>query len=437
MKFYSSAHRSPIVDLKEAIIRSEAPDGGLYMPETVRRLPQAFFNNLSEMSVVEISYFVANTLFGPEIPADVIKRVSEETFVFDMPLICLDQNIYSFELFHGPTHSVKDIGTRFLARLLVAVHGKTDAKLHLLLATSGNGGNAITHGFHGVEGVEVYVLYPRSTPSALSSQFSQMGGNIHAVRVNGTIDDCRSLVAAALADPKLNENVRFTSANSANIGRVLPQVICYFQAYAKFKARNPKCDSVWFSVPCGNAGNLYAAHIARQMGLPIERIIAACNANASMVKYLERGQLDPDAATVRTLAYALDNAHPANIPRFDEICGGDVSRLRSYMSAAACDDAALTQTIRDIYQKYNYMMGPHSAISYYCLRQSLPQDKAGIFLATAHPSRSADSVKIILGDKVSLLHEFTKREIVGKNKETFLAPTYPALRKYLMQSADQ
>lgn len=264
-----------------------------------------------------------------------------------------------------------------------------------------------------------------------------MGGNIHAVRVNGTIDDCRSMVSTALADPKLNEKVQFTSASSANIGRVLPQVICYFQAFARLKAMHPKCESVWFSVPCGNAGNLYAAHIARHMGLPIEHIIAACNANASMVKYLADGALDPQATTVRTLAYALDNAHPANIPRFDEISGGDVSKLRAYMSAAACDDEALSRTISDTYRKYHYMMGPHSAISYYCLKQSLPENKTGIFLATAHPSRSADSVRKILGEDVPLHYELTRREIVGKNKESFLAPTYPALRKYLLQSTEQ
>ncbi len=437
MKFYSSAHSSPIVDLKDAIIRSEAPDGGLYMPAAVRKLPQAFFNNLSEMSDAEISYFVANTLFGPDIPADIIKRVSEETFNFEMPLVHLDSNIYSYELFHGPTKSVKDIGTRFLARTLVALHRQKEGKLHLLLATSGNGGNAITHGFYGVDGVEVYVLYPKSTPLSLSSQFSQMGGNIHALRVNGTIDDCRSMVATALADPKLNEKVRFTSANSANIGRVLPQVICYFQAFAKLKAACPKCESAWFSVPCGNAGNLYAANIARQMGLPIERIIAACNANASIVHYLASGRIDPNAATQRTLAYALDNAHPANIPRFDDVCGGDVSKLRAYMSADSCDDAALADTIRETYSKYHYLMGPHSAISYYCLKHNLPADKVGIFLATAHPSRSADSVIKIIGEGESSLHLKTKHRInCGKSKETFLAPTYPALRKYLLQLAE-
>ncbi len=437
MKFYSSAHNSPIVDLKEAIIRSEAPDRGLYMPESIRKLPQAFFNNLSEMSVVEISYFVANTLFGPDVPANTIKRICEETFNFDMPLVNLDPNIYSFELFHGPTKSVKDIGTRFLARLLVALHGRNDAKLHLLLATSGNTGNAITHGFYGVDGVEVFALYPNTTPQSMSSQFARMGRNIHAVRVNGSIDDCRQLAAAALADPKLNEKVCLTSANSVNIGRVLPQVLCYFQAFAKLKAENPKCDSVWFSVPCGNAGNLYAATIARQMGLPIERIIAACNANAAMVKYLESGRLDPDAVTQRTLAYALDNAHPANIPRFDDICAGDVSRLRSYMSAAACDDDALSDVIRSTYTNHHYLMGPHSAISYYCLKKSLPKDKTGIFLATAHPSRSVDSVKHILGDEISLDMSFPKRDYADKNKETFMAPTYPALKKYLMKFVDQ
>lgn len=407
------------------------------MPDTVRRLPQAFFNNLPEMSDAEISYFVANTLFGPDIPADMIKRVSEETFSFEMPLVNLEPDIFAFEMFHGPTKSVKDIGTRFLARILAAVHGTDEGKLHLLLATSGNGGNALTHGFYGVDGIEVYVLYPQSTPQHLSAHFSRMGGNIHAVRVNGSIDDCRALVAAALSDPKLNENMHFTSASSANIGRVLPQVICYFQAFAKLKAVRPKCDSVWFAVPCGNAGNLYAAHIARQMGLPISRIVASCNANASMVHYLETGRIDPSAVTQRTLAYALDNAHPANIPRFDEICGGDVAKLRMYMSADACDDEAISQTIRDTYSRNHYLLGPHSAISYCCLKRALPAGATGIFLATAHPSRSADSVNKILGDDFAASSDASKRIHQTKTKESFLAPTYPALRKYLLQSAQQ
>lgn len=431
MRYYSSNHNSPSVGLKDAILHSEAPDGGLFLPETIKKLPQAFFNNIAEMSPTEIAYFVGNTLFSPDIPSATIKRIGEQTFNFDMPMREIEPGIYAYELFHGPTGSVKDIGTRFLARLLSALHpGKP---VNLLVATSGNAGSAITHGFYGVEGVNVYVFYPRNTPQSMAAQFVDLGGNIHAVRVNGTIDACRSIVATALADPKLNEQVNFTSANTVNIGRILPQVITYFQVYGKALALEPKMGPLRIGVPCGNAGNLFAGFMAKMMGCPIDKLIASCNANASMCRFLENGKLDSTTPTKRTLAYALDNSNPANIPRFLDVCHGNLDILRRSIIGAAYSDEAITNTIRDIYRRTGYLMGPHSAISYLAVRDNMAPGGTGIFLATAHPGRSADAVSDIIGARVELPHRL-QCSYQKRLKEEMLPPTYPALRKYLLQS---
>lgn len=431
MRYYSSNHNSPPIGLKDAIVHSEAPDGGLFLPETIKRLPQAFFNNIAEMTPTEIAYFVGNTLFYPDLPSATIKKIGDQTFNFEMPLREIEPGIYAYELFNGPTGSVKDIGTRFLARLLAALH--PDKPLNLLVATNGNAGSAITHGFHGVEGVNVYVFYPKNTPPSLAAQFSDLGENIHAVRVNGTIDACRSIVATALADPKLNEEVSFTSANTVNIGRILPQIITYFQAYAKALATNPKMGALRIAVPCGNAGNLFAGYMAKLMGCPIDKLIASCNANASFCRFLENGRLDATVPTRRTLAYALDNSNPANIARFLDVCHGNMDMLRSSIIGASYSDQDIRDTIQDIYHRTGYLLGPHSAISYQAIRDNMAAGGTGIFLATAHPGRSADTVSEIIGAKVELPKRL-RCTYKKPAREEMIPPTYPALRKYLLQS---
>ncbi len=433
MKYYSSNHNSPPLGLKEAIIHSEAPDGGLFLPETIKHLPQAFFNNIAEMSPTEIAYFVGNTLFSPDIPSATIKRIGDETFNFPMPLREIEPGIFAFELFHGPTGSVKDIGTRYLARLLAALH--PERPLNLLVATTGNAGLAITRGFHGVKGVNVYVFYPKNTPSSLAAQFANMGDNIHAVRVNGPIDACRSMVATALADNKLNEQVRFTSANTVNIGRILPQVITYFQCYGLLKALNPKTSRVRIAVPCGNAGNLFAGFMAMKMGLPIDKLIASCNENASFCHFLRDGKLDSTRLTKHTLAYALDNSNPANIVRFMDVCHGNVAALRESIIGAAYTDDVIRQTISDTYKNTGYLMGPHTAISYRAAKDNRSDEATSVFLATAHPGRSSDVVSQIIGATVELPHRL-QCNYQKPEKETLLPPTYPALRKYLLQCND-
>lgn len=432
MKYYSSNHNSPPVDLREAILHSEAPDGGLFLPDLIKKLPQAFFNNIAEMSPTDIAYFVGNTLFSPDIPSSIIKKVGEETFNFPMPLKEIDKGIYAFELFNGPTGSVKDIGTRFLARLLTAMH--SNKPLNLLVATNGNSGSAITHGFYGVKGVNVFVFYPQNTPKEFAKQFSSLGSNIHSIRVNGSIDACRFMVASALSDTKLNEIINFTSANTINIGRILPQIITYFQGYAQIKSINPKAKDLYVSVPCGNAGNLFAGYLAMQMGLPIHKLIAACNENASFCRFLENGCLDSSVPTKRTLAYALDNSNPANIPRFMDVCHGNVDELKKSIMAVSCSDDQIRETILDIYHRTGYLMGPHSAISYRVLRDNLPKGSTGIFMATAHPARSASIVSKIIGKEIELPNHL-QCSSQKRDKETSLPPTYPAMRKYLLQKA--
>lgn len=431
MQYHSTSQRFNKASLAQAIMRSEAVDGGLYMPDSLPRLPKAFFNNIAEMSPTEISYSVANSIFGGDLPSDVIKNIGDQTFNFPIPLVEVEPGIYALELFHGPTMNAKDIGARFCARLLAALNPHPGKPLNVLVSTNGNSGSAVANGFHWVDGVNVFAMYPKSTPAHLVAQIASLGANVHAISVNGTIDDCRRMLTSALADPKLNEEMMFTCANSVNIGRVLPHSIVYFIAFSQLMAKVEKAGPICVSVPCGNSGGLLAGCFAMNMGLPIDKLVGACNANASFARYFEHGNIeDCPSHSTRTLAYAMDTCRPTNACRFNDLCGGDVSRLKPSLATSICSDAEIADTMRDVYGRTGYLLDPHSAVAYASLKKEMPAGASGIFLATAHPARSARAVEEITGVKVKMpskLEHFSKQSM----REASMPPTYPALKKYI------
>lgn len=417
MRYYSTNHQSPKVSLADAIMHSEAPDGGLYMPDRLPRIPQAFFNNIADMSVTDISYFIANSLFGNDFQSSSIKTIGEQTFSFPLPLVEIEPRIYALELFHGPTGNVKDIAARFTARMLRSITKDSNRPLNLLLSTHGNSGSAIAHSCVGIDGTNVFALCPRTTPAAKFNAIATMGPNIYAIKVNGTIDDCRKMLFSALSDPKLNEMALFSSANSVNIGRVLPHAICYFIAYAQLLARCPKHGPLFFSVPCGNGGALMAGYMASLMGLPASRIIASCNANASFARFMANGKAeDCPPASSPTLAYAMDTCRPTNIPRFIDICSGNTQSLRKLLDTSVCSDADIARTIDDVRSRTGYLLDPHSAVAYKGLKDHLPKGACGIVMASGNPQRQAAG---------------QRAERASRPYDTMIPPTYPALRKFI------
>ena len=430
MRYYSTNHHSPNVTLKDALTRSEAIDGGIYMPERLPSFPQAFFNNIAEMSPTEISYFVANNLFNDDIPSSKIKEIGDKVFERTMPLVEIEPNIFAMELFHGPTKNVKDIALRFSARCISALHASPDRPINVLVASSGNSGQAVANGFINIEGVNVFVLYPKDTPMARIEPIRNLGNNVRTVPVNGNIEDCRSIVANALSDKKLNENYLITCANSINIGRILPQTICFFIAYAMLKNKFDGLNEMKVSVPCGNCGDLLAGYFSTLMGLPISKLVAASNANGSFGKFLEDGKMDMPLTYTHTLAYALDCCRPSNLPRFYDVCNGDLSKLREKIVASSCTDDEIRATIVDVYNRTGYMLDPHSAVAYYGLKKNLQDGEKGVFFATAHPSKFPKLIKELLGKEFE--HPVGAAcSYKSRGKENALPPTYPAFKKYL------
>lgn len=433
MQYYSTNHKSCNVSLREALLQSTAGDGGLYMPQQVKQLPSAFFKNIKEMTTSEISYFVSNSLFGEEIKSEILKYIGDSALSFSMPLVQIEPGIYAMELFHGPTMSVKDIGARYLARLHGRISSKFSQTINVLVASNGNSGSAIANGFHMVDGVNVFALYPQDIPAQSAASINDLGKNVHALKVNGSIDDCRRMVTSVLTDKKLNENIHFTSANTLNIGRVLPQSIAFFLAYAQLLRQMPKAKDITVSVPTGNAGNLLAGYIAKIMGLPIGPLVAACNANGCFAHYLATGNTEPMAKSVRTLAYAMDTCQAANIERFRELCHGDVKLLANDIVGAVCSDDDIRHTITDVYSRTGYVLDPHSAVAYKALKDAKSPDSIGIVMATAHPAKSAELIQQLTGKKIEHPNA-QKRFNHGSTFEMKIHPTYPALKKYILQT---
>jgi threonine synthase len=428
MKYYSTNHKTPDVDLKTAVTRGLAFDRGLFMPEHINQMPAEFFDKIGTMSFIDLSVKVAEQFFGEDIPPDVLQKIVAETLSFDTPLVQVEENIYSLELFHGPTLAFKDVGARFMARILGYFLRSEEKTVHVLVATSGDTGSAVANGFLGVPGIRVHVLYPRGKVSEIQEkQFTTLGKNITALEVDGNFDDCQFLVKQAFMDRELKENLTITSANSINVARFLPQSFYYFNAYAKLP---DKKGEIVFSVPSGNFGNLTSGLIARKMGLPVTKFIAANNLNKVVYQYLNTGRFEP-RSSIATIANAMDVGDPSNFDRILDLYHNDFKAITEDITGTTYTDEQIRETISELYHRSGYMLDPHGAVSYRALKEKLLPGQKGIFLETAHPAKFTDTMEQIIGKgnvpMPSKLQEFMK----GKKKSLLLPSSYEAFRNYL------
>ena len=432
MKYYSTNHNSLDVSLAEAVVKGLAPDRGLYMPERIERLPREFFDNIDKMSFHEIACRVARAFFGEDIPGEDLDAIVCDTLSFPTPVVEVEPGIYSLELFHGPTLAFKDVGARFMARLLqyFIKRGDDRRNVHVLVATSGDTGSAVANGFLGVDGINVHVLYPKGKVSPIQEcQFTTLGRNITAIEVDGVFDDCQRLVKSAFLDSELNERLLLTSANSINVARFLPQAFYYFNAYAQLKKAG-MTDNLVVCVPSGNFGNITAGLIAHRMGLPIKRFIAANNANDVFFKYLQDGKYEP-RASIATIANAMDVGDPSNFARILDLYGNDHARITSLISGTTYSDGLIAKTMEECFKDTGYILDPHGAVGYRALKQSLRPGETGVFLETAHPAKFKDTVEAHIGCEVEIpsrLADFMK----GEKQSVAMTSDFADFRSYLM-----
>lgn len=433
MKYYSTNLESTEVSLKEAVIKGLAPDKGLYMPKRIPVIPEAFFKNIGAMTLQEISFTVAECLFGDDVDSDALKKIVYDTLSFDIPLVKVSDNIYSLELFHGPTLAFKDVGARFMARLLGFFNARDNDKrnVNVLVATSGDTGSAVANGFLGVEGVQVYVLYPKGKVSLIQeSQFTTLGQNIIAIEVDGTFDDCQALVKNAFMDKQLNAHMKLTSANSINVARFLPQMFYYFYAYAQLASNGEDLSNVVVCVPSGNFGNLTAGLFAKRMGLPIKRFIAANNANDVVYKYLQTGNYEPKPS-VQTIANAMDVGAPSNFARILDLYKKSYEEITADISGARYTDEEIEKTILDTRVVCGYQLDPHGAVGYRALTDLINLGEIGVFLETAHPAKFKDTIDNIIDGDIQIPDRL-KKFMEGDKQTIQLSKDFAQLKSYLL-----
>lgn len=432
MRYYSTNGQSSSVSLHEAVVKGLASDRGLFMPERIKTLPEDFFDNIGKMSFQEIAYTVADAFFGEDVEKEALKNIVYDTLSFDCPVVRVTDNIYSLELFHGPTLAFKDVGARFMARLLgYFIKNERKETVNVLVATSGDTGSAVANGFLGVEGIHVYVLYPAGKVSKIQEcQFTTLGQNITAVEVDGTFDDCQALVKNAFMDEELNRHMKLTSANSINVARFLPQAFYYFNAYARMKERN-MADNMVVCVPSGNFGNITAALFGHKMGLPIKRFIAANNANDIFFKYLQTGSYEPKPS-VQTIANAMDVGNPSNFARIIDLYKNRHDVISSHISGASFSDDEIREAMRQCFDDNKYILDPHGACGYMALKNGLNAGETGIFCETAHPAKFKDTVEKAVGCMVEIperLAEFMK----GTKQSVRLDKDFKPFKAFLME----
>lgn len=432
MKYYSTNHKAPLASLHEAVVRGLAPDRGLYMPERINKLPQSFFDHIDKLSFQEIAYQVAQAFFGEDVAADDLKQIVYDTLAFDCPLVEVEPNIYSLELFHGPTLAFKDVGARFMARLLqYFIRQEGNEQVNVLVATSGDTGSAVANGFLGVDGIHVYVLYPKGKVSKIQeSQFTTLGQNITAIEVDGVFDDCQRLVKQAFMDDELCHHMKLTSANSINVARFLPQAFYYFYAYAQLKRMGKENDYV-ICVPSGNFGNITAAIFGQKMGLPVKRFIAANNANDIVYKYLQTGKYEPRDSQ-QTIANAMDVGDPSNFARIYDLFGGSHEQISTLMSGATYSDAQIRHTMKACHDATGYILDPHGACGYQALKDLLQPSEHGVFGETAHPAKFKNVVEDAIGTEVQIperLAAFMK----GTKQSVEMTKDFDSFKAFLMK----
>ena len=432
MNYYSTNRKAPNVSLREAVIQGLAPDKGLYMPQEIKVLPEVFYDSINELTLTEVAYAVSTQFFGDDVPPNILQEMVHDTLSFPIPLVPVGERIYALELFHGPTLAFKDVGARFMARLLsYFIQKERIGEVRVLVATSGDTGSAVANGFLDVPGIRVFVLYPKGKVSSIQEkQFTTLGRNITAIEVDGTFDDCQALVKAAFVDPVLNEQMCLTSANSINVARLLPQSFYYFHALSQLRAMGVS-DRVVVSVPSGNFGNLTAGLIARQMGLPIARFIAANNENHVICDYLSNGKFIPHPS-IATIANAMDVGNPSNFARMLDLYHGDHYAMSRDIQGTWCTDDMIADVINHVFRSEGYFIDPHGACAYYALLDKLRFGEVGIFLETAHPAKFGETMRRITGVDVPIpqrLAEFMR----GVKQSIPMSRDFADFRHFLLQ----
>ena len=446
MKYYSTNGKAPIADLHKAVVKGLAEDRGLYMPESIKQLPKEFFDTIETKTFQEIAYTVADAFFGEDVDAESLRKIVYDTLSFDCPVVKVKDHIYSLELFHGPTLAFKDVGARFMARLLQYFirQENGNGQVNVLVATSGDTGSAVANGFLGVDGIHVYVLYPKGKVSPIQEcQFTTLGKNITAIEVDGVFDDCQALVKNAFMDAELNQHMKLTSANSINVARFLPQAFYYFNAFARLKEMfNVQCsmfNELVMCVPSGNFGNICAALFGHAMGLPVKRFVAANNANDIFYNYLQTGKYEPKPSR-QTLANAMDVGDPSNFARIINLYSenGKLSpedthrRITSLISGATYSDDQIRETMRQCYKETDYILDPHGACGYQALVDGLKPDEVGVFCETAHPAKFKEKVDDILSIDVDIparLRAFMQ----GQKQSTPMTKDFADFKRYLLK----
>ena len=427
MRYYSLNNKNHKVSFQEAVVNGLAPDSGLYFPETITSLSSDFYNTIEKLNNEEIAFEVIRQFVGNEIPEAVLIQIIKETLCFNFPLIPLEENIFSLELYHGPTMAFKDVGARFMSRCLEYFNQNNNQKVTVLVATSGDTGGAVASGFLRTKNVDVVILYPSQKVSHFQElQLTTLGENITPLEVNGTFDDCQDMVKKAFLDTHLKSK-NLTSANSINIARWLPQMFYFFFAYAKLKKQN---KPIIVSCPSGNFGNICAGIMAKRLGLPIAHFVASTNINDTVPRFLENGKytLNP---TITTISNAMDVSNPSNFVRIQELYNNDWNTFQKDFSAFSFTDEETKIAMKNIYDQHQYIAEPHGAIGYLGLKKEL-KNKAnciGVFLETAHPIKFSDIVESSLNIKLSIPQQF--ESVLNKEKVSIKINSYDDLKSHL------
>ncbi|UII80152.1 threonine synthase [Flagellimonas sp. CMM7] len=431
MKFYSLNNSNVQASFKEAVIAGIAPDKGLYFPEEIRPLSTEFFENIDSYSNHEIAFKAIHQFVSADIPDQVLKEIIENVLDFNFPVVEIEENVATLELFHGPTMAFKDVGARFMANCLGYFSKGENNEVTVLVATSGDTGGAVANGFLGVKGVNVVILYPSGKVSDIQEkQLTTLGQNIVAMEVNGTFDDCQRMVKNAFLDTKITDQRKLTSANSINIARWLPQLFYFLFAYKQAKQEGKE---IIFSVPSGNFGNICAGIVAQELGMPVKHFIASTNANTVVPNFMKNGVYEP-MPSIATISNAMDVGDPSNFIRIRHLYQDDFSTIKKNLSSYSFSDDATKSTMKEIYSKSGYVTDPHGAVGYLGLKeyQKSNPDVYGIFLETAHPVKFLDVVEDTLGLSPEIPPQIQK--VMGKEKKSIKINSYEGLKSYLMDS---
>ena len=431
MNYFSLNNKSNKESFKNAVIRGLAPDKGLYFPEKITSLSKDFFRNIENYTHEEIAYEVIKQFVGDEIPETILKQIIVETLCFDFPIVDIENNIKTLELFHGPTMAFKDVGARFMARCLGYFNANNSNEVTVLVATSGDTGGAVASGFLGVDNVNVVILYPSKKVSEVQEkQLTTLGQNIKALEVEGTFDDCQAMVKNAFLDQELQNHMQLTSANSINIARWLPQMFYFFFAYKQLKSKN---KNLVFSVPSGNYGNICAGMMAKKLGLPIHKFIAATNANDIIPQYLITGEYHAKPS-VQTISNAMDVGDPSNFIRIQKIYKNDFKSLKKDLHSYSFTDYQTREAMLHLYDKCKYIADPHGAVGYLGIKayQKENPNTLCVFLETAHPVKFLDVVEPVIGKTIEYPEQI--KAVINQKKKSILINDYVQLKSFLLNN---